>query len=187
VNPNLRRLRTCVLSILCLAGLLAAFPQSRVACGEAQPTRIATIDLQQAIWATAEGKRVSAELKERFGPRESELDALNVQIENIRRELFAGQTLGTADAQQQRRLEGARLVAQFNRKKRELTEDLQTVQQEILKHLTVNMVQIVSDYAATHGYMVVFDSSKPRSEVAYKARGTDLTNEIIRLYDEAHP
>lgn len=187
MDHYLHKPRTCVLHIVCLAGLLAAFPQSRVAYGQAQPAKIGAVDLQQAIWATAEGKRASAELNERFGPRQSELDALNVQIEDVRRELSAGQTLGTADDQQQRRREGARLVAQFNRKKRELTEDFQTAQQEIFKHLTVNMAEIVSDYAAKHDYVVVFDSSKPNSKVVYKAGGTDLTNEMIRLYDKVHP
>ena len=98
-----------------------------------------------------------------------------------------GQTLGTVDAQRQRRLEGGHLVTQFNRKKKELDEDLQIAQQEILKRLTVKMVQLVNDYAVTHGYVVVFDSSKLNSEIVYKARGTDLTDEMIRLYDQAQP
>lgn len=97
MNHDLHKPRTCVLHIVCFTGLLTAFPQSRVAYGQAPPAKIGAVDLQQAIWATAEGKPASAELNERFGPRQSELDALNVQIEDVRRELSAGQTLGTAD------------------------------------------------------------------------------------------
>ena len=78
-------------------------------------------------------------------------------------------------------------VTQFNRKKKELDEDLQIAQQEILKRLTVKMDQLVNDYAVTQGYVMVFDSSKLNSEIVYKARGTDLTDETIRLYDQAQP
>jgi len=187
VYPNLGILRAGVCCVLFFSGLASACPQSGVAGGQTQFGRIGTVDMKQAVWATIEGKRASTELKRRFGPRESELNALNVQIEDIRRQLMLGQTLGTVDAQRQRRLEGGHLVTQFNRKKKELDEDLQIAQQEILKRLTVKMVQLVNDYAVTHGYVVVFDSSKLNSEIVYKARGTDLTDEMIRLYDQAQP
>jgi outer membrane protein len=187
VYPNLGILRAGVCGVLFFSGLASACPQTGVAGGQTQFGRIGAVDMKQAVWATIEGKRASTELKGRFGPRESELNALNVQIEDIRRQLFAGQTLGTADAQRQRRLEGEHLVTQFNRKKKELAEDLQIAQQEILKRLTVKMVQLVNDYAVTHGYVVVFDSSKLNSQIVYKARGTDLTDEMIRLYDQAQP
>jgi Skp family chaperone for outer membrane proteins len=187
VYQNLGITRAGVLWVLFFAGLPAAGPPSGVASGQTRSGKIGAVDMQRAVWATVEGKRASADVEGRFGPRESELAALNIRIEEIRHQLEAGQTLGTAEAQQQRRLEGAHLVAQFSRKKKELTEDLQIAQEEILDNLTVKMARIVRDYAASHGFMVVFDSSKLNRGIVYKAHGTDLTDEMIRLYNQSHP
>jgi Skp family chaperone for outer membrane proteins len=187
VYPNLGIIRAGVLCVLFFAGLPDARPPSGAASGQTQSGKIGTVEMQRAVWATFEGKRESADVEGRFGLHESELATLNIRIEEIRGQLEVGQTLGTAEAQHQRRLEGTHLVAQFNRKKKELTEDLQIAQAEILKSLTVKMEHIVSEYAASHGFMVVFDSSKLNPGIVYKADGTDLTDEMIRLYNQTYP
>ncbi len=154
--PNLGIIRAGLVCVLFFAGLPAADPPSGVANGQAQPAKIGTVDMQRAVWATAEGERASADVKGRFGPRENELAALNIRIEEIRHQLETGQTLGTAEAQQKRRFEGAHLVAQFDRKKQELTVDLRSAQEEILENLTVKIAHMVSDYAASHGFSWLF-------------------------------
>jgi hypothetical protein len=49
------------------------------------------------------------------------------------------------------------------------------------------MITIIDRYATDGGYMAVFDSSAQNSPLLFAAKNTDVTQDIIRLYDQANP
>ena len=49
------------------------------------------------------------------------------------------------------------------------------------------MVEVLDKYAKDGGYAVVLDSSSQTTPIMYEANQVDITQEIIRLYDEAYP
>jgi len=60
------------------------------------------LNVQAAIASTAEGKQSSAELQSQFAARQTELETLNKQINDLRQRLQAGQN--TLSQEEQARL-----------------------------------------------------------------------------------
>jgi ppGpp synthetase/RelA/SpoT-type nucleotidyltranferase len=59
----------------------------------------------------------------KFEPRQKELDVLNSQINEARQQLTAGLNLGTAEEQYQRLQRAEHLVAKYDRKRKQLSEE----------------------------------------------------------------
>ena len=49
------------------------------------------------------------------------------------------------------------------------------------------LVDILDRYARENGYIAVLDTSSQAQVVIYASGQSDVTQEIIRLYDQAHP
>jgi Skp family chaperone for outer membrane proteins len=179
-------IHVAALGAVCLAGTAAIRDQITAGTGALRTVKIGLVDIQQAIWATAEGNRASEELKSQFAPRQKELDVLAHQIDDLREQLTAGSTLGTAEVQHQRRQRGEHLVAQYDRKQRELNEDSQAAQAEVVQRISGKLMEVLNYYAREHGYIAVFNSSSQNSGIVYKSIRIELTQDIVCLYDQAH-
>lgn len=180
------------LSSTLLAGLLlvpAAFPQGQgaPAPAAATPSKIGVISVRQGIVNTAEGKQASATLQSQFAPRQTELDNLRKQIEDAQKRGQAG--INTMPDEDKARL--ARQIEawsrRFDRMRTELQEDLQTAENEVGETIGRKMMEIVDRYARENGFAVVFDVSAQTTPVVYASNQVDITQDIIRLYDQAHP
>ena len=75
-------IRTAALAAACLLGTVAV--RAQAVAGTATGTKIGVINVRQAIVTTTEGKQASAELQTQFAPRQSELEGLNKQINDLR-------------------------------------------------------------------------------------------------------
>ena len=176
-------LRAAALGVACLAGTAVVHAQAAPGSAALSTAKIGVIDIRQAIMSTAEGKLASAELQSQFAPRQKELEALSKQINELRQRLAAGQTL--RDEEKDRlTLQGQRLATQFDRKNNELNEDMQSAQAEVLNGIGRRMTDVLDHYSRENGYTAVFDSS---AQILYKTSNIDLTQDIVRLYDQAYP
>lgn len=175
--------RVAALGIACMLGTAAVKAQ---AAGSAA-SKIGVINVRQAIVTTAEGKQASAELQSQFAPRQNELEALNKQINDLRQRLAAGQTTLSDEEKQRLTIQGQRLAAQLERKNNELQEDLNAAQGEVVDRIGRKMMDVLDRYSRENGYSAVFDSSAQNSPILYTSTNVDVTQEIIRLYDQAYP
>jgi outer membrane protein len=148
---------------------------------------VAIINLRGAIGSTSEGKQASAELQSQFAPRSSEIDALTKQISDLQQKLQAGQ--GKLSQEEETRLtgEGQRLTQRLDRRRNDFQEDASAAQQEVLERIGRKMVDVLDRYARENGYSVVLDTSGQNSPILYASNQVDVTQDIIRLYDQAYP
>jgi outer membrane protein len=49
------------------------------------------------------------------------------------------------------------------------------------------MMDVLDRYARENGYTAVLDSSAQNSPILYASSNVDITQDIIRLYDQAYP
>jgi len=176
-------IRVAQAAILCLLGTAAAYGQ-----GAAAPAgKIAVLNVRQAIVTTAEGKQASAELQSQFAPRQNELETLNKQINDIRQQLAANQTTWSDEQKAKAQTQGQRLAAQLDRKNNELQEDVNAAQGDVVDRIGRKMMDVLDRYARESGFTAVFDSSAQNSPIIYASNSIDVTQEIIRLYDQQYP
>jgi outer membrane protein len=149
--------------------------------------KVAVINIQTAITGTSEGKQAAAELQTKYNPRQAELDNTRKQIEDLQTRLRNGAT--TLSDEEKARLagEGDRLTRAYQRKQQEFQEDGNEDQREIVDRIGRKMLDVIDKYAKQDGYAVVFDISAQNTPVVYAANQIDITQDIVKLYDDAYP
>ena len=174
--------------VLGMAGLLGATAvQAQAAAGSAAAGKIGVINVRQAIVTTAEGKQASAELQTQFASRQNELEGMNKQINDLRSRLNAGANTLSDEEKVRLTQQGQRLTQQLDRKNNELNEDVQAAQADVVDKIGRKMMDVLDRYARENGLVAVFDSSAQNSPILFASTNIDITQEIIKLYDQAYP
>jgi outer membrane protein len=181
-------LRSAALSAAFLFGTLTTWAQAAPAAGAAVPAKsVGIINLRGAIGSTAEGKQASAELQSQFAPRSTEIDSMTKQINDLQQKLQAGQ--GKLSQEEETRLtaEGQKMTQRLDRRRNDFQEDATAAQQEVLERIGRKMVDVLDRYARENGFSVVLDTSGQNSPILYASNQIDVTQDIIRLYDQQYP
>lgn len=174
---------------LAAAGLLvvAAVRAQSPAASPAPAGKVGVINIRGAIGSTAEGKQAQAELQSQFAPRQTELENMNKQINDLRQRLAACEGKCSQDEIQRLTTQGQRLTTQFDRKNNELTEDSNAALGDVIDRIGKKMVDVLDRYARENGYSVVLDTSAQNTPILYASTQIDVTQDIVRLYDQAYP
>jgi outer membrane protein len=177
------------LAALALAASLAGPAVWAQSGGAAAPTltKVGVINVQVAITSTSEGKQAAAELQSQFAPRQSDLDGLRRQIEDIQTRLRTGASTLSDDEKARLSREGDQLSRQFQRKQQDSQDDFNEAQREVVDRIGRKMIDVLDKYSKENGYGVIFDTSAQNTPVVYAANQIDVTQEIIRLYDQNYP
>ena len=151
------------------------------------PIKVATLFAQNAIISTREGQKASAALNAKFAPRKDQFARKQTELQSLRDQLKRGQATMSTDVK-------ARLNQAIDDKTKEmqrLGEDSQAaLEQEegaMLQELGEKLLGVVREYASRNGYAVVIDVSLPNGPVLWASPSVDITNDIVKLYDQAHP
>jgi len=172
-----------------LAALLLWAPGARAQGGSpaAAPVKTGVLNVRQAIVSTAEGKQASAELQSQFSARQTELDNMRRQVEDLQNRLRTGGDKMSPEERGRLQRQGELLSRQFQRKQDDLQEELNNAQGDVIDRIGRKMLEVLDRYARENGYSVVFDTSAQNTPVIYASNQIDITQDIVRLYDQAYP
>jgi outer membrane protein len=167
---------------------LASLPAGAQAPSAAAPnsnTRVAIVDIRVAMQSTAEGKQMGAELQSQFAAKQADLDNARKSLEDIQNQLRTRQQ--TLSDEERGRLErqGERLQRQLQRKQEEYQQDANDAQQDAFDKLGRKMADVVAKYARDNNFGVIMDATQACQ--VFCSNQLDITQEIIRLYDQAYP
>lgn len=176
------------LALSALAAVLAVpamWGQSSSTSGGAM--KVGVINVQIAITSTAEGKQAAAELQSKFAPRQTELDNMRKQLDDLQSRLRTGQTTLSDDEKARLAREGDTLTRTYQRKQQEAQDDFNDEQQDVVNRIGRKMMTILDKYSKDNSYAIIFDTSAQQTPVVYAANQIDVTQDIIRLYDQGNP
>jgi outer membrane protein len=157
------------------------------AASAAMATRVGIINIQAAIASTAEGKQAAAELQSQFAPRTTELQNMQKQIQDVQTRFQTGQTTLSDEEKARLQHQGDQLSRTFQRKQQEFQDDTNEAQQDVVNRIGRKMIDVLDKYAKDNGYSVILDTSSQTTPVIYAANQIDITQDIIRLYDQNYP
>jgi len=126
-------------------------------------------------------------LQSQFAARQTELENLNKQITDLRQRLAAGQSTLSQDEQARLTRQGELLARQLQRKQDEYQEDVNASQGDVIDKIGRKMIDVLDRYARENGYVAILDSSAQNTPILYASNQIDVTQDIIRLYDQAYP
>ena len=178
------------LAVLALAASLvgpAMWAQSSGAAASSAALKVGVINVQVAITSTAEGKQAAAELQSQFAPRQSELDGLRRQIEDIQTRLRTGSSTLSDDEKARLSREAEQMSRTFQRKQQDSQDDFNEAQREVVDRIGRKMIDVLDKYSKEHEYGAILDTSAQNTPVVYAANAIDVTQDIIRLYDQNYP
>ncbi len=149
------------------------------------PTRIAVVNMNAAIAATVEGSKVTEDLQKKFEPRRQELESKQREVQALQQRYQQQST--TLSEPERRRL--ARQLEEEQRSLKRSQEDYQAdsqiESQDAFNRLVDKMQQIISQYAAQNGYVLVLDYSQ--IPVFYIHKSIDITDDVVRRFNTANP
>jgi outer membrane protein len=166
------------------AGALA-HAQAPVA-GGATPTKIAVINLQEAMARTKEGLKVAAEMNNKFGPRKAEFDKRKADIEQLIEKQSKGRATMSDEAQAQLAAEIQRKQTDIKRFGEDSQSEMDNDEAKATQDLQMKMGPILQQYAIQNNFAVVIDVGQ-QSPVLWYAAATNITDVMVALYDQQHP
>lgn len=179
--------RMTALAAAALIGAAAANAQAAPATAAPAAAKVGVLNVQAAIASTAEGKQASAELQSKFAPRQTELEALNKQINDIRQRLQTSEGKLSPEEQGRLQRQGEALAKTAQRKQEDYNEDVQAELGDVRERIGRKMLDVLDRYARENGYSAIFDTSSQAQVIIYASNQSDVTQDIIRLYDQAYP
>src|SRR6266851_2201525 len=83
--------------------------------------------------------------------------------------------------------EGEVKARQLQRKQDEYQEDVNAAQADVFDRVGRKMIDVLDNYARGNGYVAILDSSAQNTPILFASTNIDLTQDIVRLYDQAYP
>jgi len=178
-------MRNRVINITGVLGLLLIPALSWAQAPAPAPGKIGVISLQEAIGATAEGKKTFEDLQKKYEPRRQDLQRQQQEIAALQDQVQRQQaTLSDEErVRLTRELEDKQKI--LKRTTEDANSDFQADNQDTYRRLAQKMGRILSEYAQQNGFVLIVDHSQ--LPVYYWAPQIDLTDEMIKRYDAANP
>jgi Skp family chaperone for outer membrane proteins len=151
------------------------------------PTKIAVINVQTAILSTKDGQKAAADLQTAFNPRQQDLEKKQADLTALQDQLRKGSATMSEDAKTKLMRDIDATTTRVNRDRQDASSDLDEAQGKIMQELGGKMLAVMEKYAVQNGYAVVLDVSNPQTPVLWAASAVEITNDIVKLYDQAYP
>jgi outer membrane protein len=126
-------------------------------------------------------------LTAKFAPRQTELQNIQKQIQDITTRLQTNSNTLSDDEKYRLSRENDTLTRNLQRKQQEARDDYQEAQQDLINTLGRKLMTVLDKYSNENGFAVVFDNSSQQTPVIYASRAVDVTQDIIKLYDQNYP
>ena len=139
-----------------------AAPTAKAVPGPA-PTKIAVINIQQAIANTKDGKKASADLQTKFGPRNAALEKRQNDIQAMTDQLRKGNATMSDDAKAKMQREIDANTKSLQRDAETLRDDADQEQGKFVNEIGGKMMQVIDQFATQNGVAVVLDVSNQQT------------------------
>jgi outer membrane protein len=149
-------------------------------------TKVGTINIQEAIALSNEGRRDLEALQKKFDPKQTELKSQNDELEALKKQLSTQQDKLNQDALENLKGQIETKQKAFDRAVQDAQEDFGNQQQEIAGRILKKMAPIIVKYSQDNGFGLIVDTSKPwpQSPVLWwNQDSVDITKPVVDAYN----
>jgi outer membrane protein len=150
-------------------------------------SKIGTINVEGAIFASNEGQRDFDTLSKKLEPKQNELKAKNEEIDGLKKQLNTQGDKLNEEAKNS-------LAKQIETKQKALERDAQDAQEdarnqenEIAQRILQKMAPMIVDYAKNNGFALIIDASTnnqwPNGPVLWNSGTLDITKPVVDAYN----
>jgi outer membrane protein len=146
-------------------------------------TKVGVINLQRAVFESAEIKKANDQMQATFKPRQDRIEALNKEIAALAQQLQASNGKLSPAAEADLSTQGQRKQRDVQRLTDDLNADATAYRNEILSKSSEKMSAVVKKLAEEKGLDLVVDVTT----ALYFKEAMDITKDAIAAYDKAYP
>lgn len=159
-----------------LHSVLAAGLALGVASAAAAELKVGYVQVDKILQEAPQTSESGKKLEREFNPRTQELDRMQKQIKEQESSLDKDALTMSETDRRNRERDVQNLKIEFQRKQRELREDINLRKNEELSTLQDRINKAVTSVAETEGYdMVIY------SGVAYASKKVDITDKVLKI------
>lgn len=158
----------------------ALFTLGQSAFGQA---KVAVINLQRAVFESAEIIKANDEMQATFKPRQDKILQLQNELQTISQQLQQGAGKLTPQQESDLNYTGQKKQRDLKNMQDDLTADSEAYRNEVLQKSSQKMTDVVKKLAEEKGIDIVVEGST----TLYFKPTLDITNDAIAAYNKAYP
>jgi outer membrane protein len=153
----------------------------------AGPTKVGIIQAQAALLGTKDGQRALNELNKKLEPTKAALDKKATTIRELTDKLQRGGNAMADAAKAELNRNIADLTKAYNRDMEDAQAEADQENRKMFEELTGKITKVIDSYAQANGYTLILNVSDQNTPVLYASNNTDITADVIALYDKTYP
>ncbi len=171
------------LLLLCVS-TVTSLAQAQASPDQVKPQNIVTVSFNAAVLQTAEAQKSLSALQTRFAPKQKQLQALNDEVESLRKQL-ADTSGNLSDAERTTRARSLESKEkELQREAEDFKSDSQSESEQVFQRVAQKVYAFLQTFSQQHGYSAVIERGSDANPVVWYAAGNmDITDELIRAYN----
>jgi len=145
--------------------------------------KVGVINLQRAVFESAEIKKADAQMQATFKPRQDKIDALNKDLAALSQQLQSSNGKLSPAVEADLQTQGQRKQRDLQRLTDDLQADATAYRNDVLSKSSEKMQAVVKKLAEEKGFDMVVDSTT----ALYYKEAMDITKDAVAAYDKAYP
>ena len=173
-----------LVSMASLAQTSSATPNPAPAI-PATGVKVGVIDMQGAIAGSNEGQRDFEALAKKFEPRRVELQRLNTEIEDLKKQLTNQGDKMSPEAHEALVKSIETKTKSLQRSGEDAQNEFQQQQNEIAGRILQKLAPVITKYVTDNGYGLLLDASAPwpQGPVVVATQAVDITKPVVEVYN----
>jgi len=160
--------------LIALSLLLAA------RAAHAEGMKIGYVDVQRAVQEVEEGKQARTRLKSELDQKRANLDQKRATLEKMKADYDKQAPVLSDDAKRKKQEELQKAFIEAQNEAGQMQEELTSKEQEAMSGISKRLLQVVAEVSDKESFTFVLD----KAALLYAPAASDVTNEVVRRYNE---
>jgi outer membrane protein len=146
----------------------------------AQAMKIGYVDVQRAVQEVEEGKAARSRLQAELKEKRADLDKKRADLEKMKADYDKQAPVLSEDAKRQKQEQLQKAFLEAQSAAGQMQEELSGKEQEAMQSISKRLLQVVADVSDKENFTFVLD----KAALLYAPAASDVTNEVVRRYNE---
>jgi outer membrane protein len=161
--------------------IMVALLAYNIVMGE-EVIRVGVVDLQRCLQESKEGQKVTQILKKKKSVLQRQLDTRQKELFDLRKDLEKQAMMLSMDAQEDKRRTIERKTRELEYFFKDLNEEMIRAQEKEKQRILKDLGKVIEKIGAEEGFILIME--KRAGGVLYRAESLDITEKVIRAYDQ---
>ncbi len=148
------------------------------------PTKLGYVDMEKAVNESKAGRAAREKFVKYMQKKRAESEKKKKELKSMKQILEKQGALLAEDVRVEKEQEYQKKVREYQLYLKNLRDDARTKEMEMSKKIIRQIQKIIFTYAKKEGYAMIFEKS--RSGLLYAPDSLDLTDTIIKIYDQEY-